>query len=110
MFVLAKPFEGQAWIRKMATRAAGSEATTAAGSEATTGLHVLVVFAHQERKSFNGALLQKAEQVLKTCGHSVAVSDLYQMNFEPRATIRDFPGKLVWLEQLQHLGWVFVGF
>lgn len=55
--------------------------------------HVLLVFAHQDNKSFNGALRDVAVDTLRKFGHTVEVSDLYSNHFEPRATRNDIRGK-----------------
>lgn len=55
--------------------------------------NVLIVYAHQEPKSFNGALLRKAVKTLEADGHSVEVSDLYSMHFEPRCQRTDVVGE-----------------
>ncbi|KAL4230163.1 Flavodoxin-like fold [Mactra antiquata] len=52
----------------------------------TTKLDVLIVYAHQEPSSFNGALKDVAVKTLKSQGHNVTVSDLYKMNFDPTAS------------------------
>jgi NAD(P)H dehydrogenase (quinone) len=46
---------------------------------------VLVVLAHPERRSFNGALFDAAVETLTRQGHSVETSDLYRMAFEARS-------------------------
>jgi len=48
-------------------------------------VNVLIVFAHPERRSFNGALFDAAVETLSAQGHAVQTSDLYRMNFEPRS-------------------------
>jgi NAD(P)H dehydrogenase (quinone) len=48
-------------------------------------VNVLIVFAHPERKSFNGALFDTAVETLTASGHTVETSDLYRMDFEPRS-------------------------
>ncbi|XP_039936318.1 ribosyldihydronicotinamide dehydrogenase [quinone]-like isoform X1 [Hirundo rustica] len=58
------------------------------------GKKVLIVYAHQEPKSFNGSLLKIAVEELTKQGCSVTVSDLYAMQFEPRATRNDIVGHL----------------
>ncbi|NXV69507.1 NQO2 dehydrogenase, partial [Molothrus ater] len=57
------------------------------------GKNVLIVYAHQEPKSFNGSLLKIAVEELTKQGCSVTVSDLYAMQFEPRATRNDIVGE-----------------
>lgn len=57
-------------------------------------MKVLIVYAHHEPKSFNGALRDTAVAVLTAAGHEVAVSDLHAMNFNPVAGPGDFTGPL----------------
>ncbi|XP_012589624.1 PREDICTED: ribosyldihydronicotinamide dehydrogenase [quinone] [Condylura cristata] len=58
------------------------------------GKKVLIVYAHQEPRSFSGALKTAAERELSRQGCVVTVSDLYAMDFEPRATRQDIVGDL----------------
>lgn len=44
-------------------------------------MNVLIVYAHPEPKSFNGAMKDAAVETLSAAGHSVVVSDLYAMGF-----------------------------
>ena len=53
-------------------------------------MKALIVFAHAEPESFNGALLRVALETLRTAGHSVEVSDLYAMKFDPVSDRRNF--------------------
>lgn len=53
-------------------------------------MNVLIVYAHPEPNSFNGALKDVAIKVLEEQGHQVKVSDLYAMNFNPVASKEDF--------------------
>lgn len=53
-------------------------------------MNVLVVHAHEEPKSFNGAMKDTAANVLKEAGHKVDVSDLYAMHFNPVGGKHDF--------------------
>jgi NAD(P)H dehydrogenase (quinone) len=55
-------------------------------------MNVLIVFAHPERHSLNGALLDVAVGELEAEGHSVIVSDLYAMNWKSAVDREDFPG------------------
>ena len=48
-------------------------------------MHVLIIYAHPEPKSFNGALKDLAVTTLSAQAHTVEVSDLYAMNFNPVA-------------------------
>ncbi|XP_042794010.1 ribosyldihydronicotinamide dehydrogenase [quinone] isoform X2 [Panthera tigris] len=56
------------------------------------GKKVLIVYAHQEPRSFNGSLKKVAVDELGAQGCTVTVSDLYAMDFEPRATRKDITG------------------
>lgn len=58
------------------------------------GKKVLIVYAHQEPRSFNGSLKKVAVDELSKQGCTVTVSDLYAMDFEPRATRKDITGAL----------------
>lgn len=46
-------------------------------------MNVLIVYAHPEPRSLNGALRDFAVQHLEAAGHAVQVSDLYAMNWKP---------------------------
>jgi NAD(P)H dehydrogenase (quinone) len=46
-------------------------------------MRVFIVHAHHEPRSFNGSLTREASAVLDAAGHSVLVSDLYAMGFNP---------------------------
>jgi NAD(P)H dehydrogenase (quinone) len=46
-------------------------------------MNVLIVYWHPEPKSFNGALKNTAVKALEAQGHSVKVSDLHTMDFNP---------------------------
>lgn len=58
-------------------------------------MNVLIVYAHPEPKSFNGAMKDLAVQTLTAKGHQVVVSDLYAMGFNPVAGPGDVEGDLV---------------
>ncbi|MCP5367480.1 MAG: NAD(P)H-dependent oxidoreductase [Hyphomicrobiales bacterium] len=53
-------------------------------------MNVLVVYAHQEPRSFCGALRDAAVAGLSAAGHRVVQSDLYAMDFKATATAADF--------------------
>jgi NAD(P)H dehydrogenase (quinone) len=54
-------------------------------------MNVLIVYAHyDEQGSFNASMKDTAVEALSREGHTVEVSDLYAMHFEPRATVSDF--------------------
>ncbi len=55
---------------------------------------VLIVFAHPERESFNGKMLDTAVQALQDRGHEVLLSDLYAMKFSPCLSRHDIAGEL----------------
>jgi NAD(P)H dehydrogenase (quinone) len=46
-------------------------------------MNILIVLAHPELKSFNGAMADTAKRTLEAAGHTVAFSDLYRMGFNP---------------------------
>nr|XP_060630728.1 ribosyldihydronicotinamide dehydrogenase [quinone] [Anolis sagrei ordinatus] len=66
------------------------------------GKKVLIVYAHQEPKSMNGSLKAIAVEELSKQGCSVTVSDLYEMQFEPRTTRKDIIGELYNREQFNY--------
>ena len=53
-------------------------------------MNVLIVYAHEEPKSFNGAMRDTGVRVLQEAGHTVEVSDLYAMRFNPVGGKHDF--------------------
>lgn len=53
-------------------------------------MHALIVYAHPEPRSFNAALRDTAAGALRAGGHSVEVSDLYAMDFDPVVSRRNF--------------------
>ena len=53
-------------------------------------LRVLLVLAHPERHSFNGAMADAAIDTLRGLGHEVAFSDLYRMGWDPVSDRRNF--------------------
>ncbi len=53
-------------------------------------MKVLIVYAHEEPKSFNGALKNTAIRTFEEAGHRVLVSDLYRMKFKAVADGEDF--------------------
>jgi NAD(P)H dehydrogenase (quinone) len=53
-------------------------------------MNVFIVYAHAEPRSFNGAMLQVAQDTLRGEGHAVVVSDLYGMRFNPVSDRRNF--------------------
>lgn len=55
-------------------------------------MNVLLVLAHPERHSFNGAMFDAATQALRAAGHTIATSDLYRMPFDPVSDRRNFTG------------------
>jgi NAD(P)H dehydrogenase (quinone) len=54
-------------------------------------MKVLIVFAHPEPRSLNGALLDVAVSELKRLGHEVQVSDLYAQGWKSEVDRADFP-------------------
>lgn len=53
-------------------------------------MNVFIVFAHHEPQSFNQALLARSVAELEAQGHTVQVSDLHAMGFNPVAGGADF--------------------
>lgn len=53
-------------------------------------MNVLIVHAHHEPQSFSSALCRQAEATLTAAGHTVVVSDLYGMKFDPVSDRRNF--------------------
>lgn len=53
-------------------------------------MNVLLVLAHPERRSFNGAMFDTAQTALQAAGHMVVTSDLYRMGFDPLSSRRNF--------------------
>ncbi|MGK7923722.1 MAG: NAD(P)H-dependent oxidoreductase [Spirulina sp.] len=53
-------------------------------------MNVLIVHAHHEPQSFSSALYRQAESTLEAAGHTVLVSDLYSMGFDPVSDRRNF--------------------
>ena len=56
-------------------------------------MHVLVVLAHPDRRSFNGLLVDLARDVLSRLGHTVELSDLYQQDFDAREGPWHYPSR-----------------
>lgn len=50
----------------------------------------LIIYAHQEKKSFNSAMKNIALKTLQRQGHEVILSDLYAMKFKPTTDLADF--------------------
>ncbi|WP_282783704.1 NAD(P)H-dependent oxidoreductase [Nocardia sp. CC201C] len=53
-------------------------------------MNTLIVHAHPEPRSLNGALTDVAVSTLTEAGHDVRVSDLYAMNWKPLVDAADF--------------------
>src|SRR5882757_2931766 len=53
-------------------------------------MNVLIVYAHPEPKSFNGAMFRAAVKTLSETGHQVQHSDLYSMEFKPVSNRSNF--------------------
>lgn len=47
------------------------------------GMKILIIYAHPEPQSMNGAMFTTAVDTLTSAGHEVQVSDLYAMQFNP---------------------------
>lgn len=55
-------------------------------------MNILIVYAHPEPKSFNGAMKDIAVETLRGAGHEVAISDLYAIRFRAVVGPDDFEG------------------
>ena len=53
-------------------------------------MNVLIVYAHEEPRSFNAALKNTAIKTFEEMGHQVVVSDLYRMGFKAVGDAEDF--------------------
>lgn len=53
-------------------------------------MHVFTVFAHPNRDSLAGAILDRFVGGLEAGGHSVDISDLYREDFDPLFRLQDF--------------------
>jgi NAD(P)H dehydrogenase (quinone) len=53
-------------------------------------VHVLIVHAHPEPTSFNAAMTRAAARELGAAGHTVEISDLYAMRFDPVSDRHNF--------------------
>lgn len=56
-------------------------------------MHILIVYAHPEPRSFSGAMKDLAVATLTAGGHTVTVSDLYAQGFNPVAGAHDFTAR-----------------
>jgi NAD(P)H dehydrogenase (quinone) len=52
--------------------------------------NAVVIFAHPNPQSLNGAIKDAVVDTLKGKGFSVTVRDLYAMGFDPKLTVKDF--------------------
>lgn len=53
-------------------------------------MKVLIVYAHPEPLSFNGAMFRKAKETLLAAGHELRFSDLYEMDFNAVSNRHNF--------------------
>ena len=56
-------------------------------------MNILLVYAHPEPRSLNGALRDFTIRRLEEAGHTVQVSDLYAMNWKSALDAQDYPAK-----------------
>lgn len=56
-------------------------------------MNILIVHAHPEPQSFCAAMKDAAVEVFRQQGHTVTVSDLYAMRFNPVASAEDFASR-----------------
>ncbi|MGO1068564.1 NAD(P)H-dependent oxidoreductase [Lysobacter sp. CA199] len=66
-------------------------ATSESAVAAIAGKRVLIVYAHPEPESLNGALKDAMREHLLARGHQVEVSDLYAMQWKAGVDAADFP-------------------
>lgn len=101
--------------KKISYCAKGTVSLFLQGNNNLSTMNVLVVLAHPELKSFNGAMYKSTIEALTNEGHQVKVSDLYRMNFDPVSgrdnftTVKDASFLKVQLEEvfaLEHNGFV----
>lgn len=59
-------------------------------TERVTHVKTLIVFAHPNPDSFNGAIRSRVEEEVKRAGGEFKVHDLYRMNFRPILMVDDF--------------------
>ncbi|MBO1437958.1 NAD(P)H-dependent oxidoreductase [Meiothermus sp. CFH 77666] len=57
-------------------------------------MNVLIIHAHPNPNSFNAALRDVAVRTLSRSGHSILLSDLYTMRFNPVLSARELQGDL----------------
>lgn len=57
-------------------------------------MNILLVYAHPEPASFNGAMKNQAVDTLSSSGHQVTVSDLYAMHWQAAAGANDFTDRV----------------
>ncbi|SDG04397.1 MULTISPECIES: NAD(P)H-dependent oxidoreductase [unclassified Duganella] len=62
-------------------------------------MNILIVYAHPDPRSLNGALKDYAVEHLQASGHAVQVSDLYAMQWRPTLEAGETPGPEVLREQ-----------
>ncbi|WP_097459102.1 NAD(P)H-dependent oxidoreductase [Mangrovitalea sediminis] len=53
-------------------------------------MNILIVHAHPEPRSFNGAMTRTALETLRDAGHSVTLSDLYALQWNPVSSRANF--------------------
>lgn len=65
-----------------------------------------MVYAHNEKKSFNRALLDTAIRTFEEEGHNVTLSDLYEQEFNPVISRKDFTPEYE-EDQREHVNYAF---
>jgi NAD(P)H dehydrogenase (quinone) len=58
-----------------------------------TAIRHAVVLCHPDKDSFNAAVAAKYCEVVKACGQTTVVRDLYELNFDPILKLREIPGR-----------------
>jgi len=57
-------------------------------------MNVLIIYAHPNPNSFNAAMRDLAVRALSQAGHSILLSDLYTMRFNPVLSAKELQGDL----------------
>ena len=69
-------------------------------------MNTLIVYAHPNPHSFNTALRDSAIDTLNRAGHSVLLSDLYAMGFDPVMSLAELKGDLSAIQsEMEKVSW-----
>ncbi|EJS69823.1 NADPH dehydrogenase [Bacillus cereus] len=61
-------------------------------------MNVLIIYAHPNPSSFNGAILEHVQKGLERTSQSVTVLDLYKEQFDPVLVFNEEKNRLVYYE------------